>query len=644
MKILILISSATILLSQNIWLKDINITSSPVSNSKPVLSVNLASTLTQNHPSISMIRRAATSNNIIIRGMDNDNINVIVNGTKTYGACPNKMDPPISHVDTNDIKSIKIIEGPYDVENFNTLSGLVKIKMRQPKKGLHGNINTNYGSYDYKNLGINISGGNSIVKLLVNGQITSSNQYKDGQGNTLAQQTKNKAPLKNQYKNQYFSKQAYKRKNFVIKTFINITTNQKLKLSYTASKNNDILYPSTAMDGIFDNSNLYNIKYNIKGIGAFSKKLQLQYYQSNVNHLMSNQYRKSPTLKTNHLKSKMQGIELKNQFDISGYKLTVGLKSSKRYWNGAFSMNNIFKIEDIPNVSTYNNGIFIKLHKKIGRFSYTVGSNYIISTIKSPSYTTKKFNSLNGYILTDYKLNPHNKLIFGIGKSSRLPDAKELYFKLPTGMIGNKNLNQVSNYETDISLYSSYDNFLIKTKIFYSKIKNYIIYNAQVNTNNYQNIDASIYGFSINSSYFITNKLALKIGSAYQRGVKDTFATNQHDKNLPNITPLKVDTSLTYTYSHNSYIQAKIVAYKAWNKYDSDDGEQKIGGWSILNLKTSHKFNKHLIFVAGIKNLFNKTYIMSNTYKALALLSGGNNIMLLNEPGRYFYINLTIRY
>jgi len=42
-----------------------------------------------------------------------------------------------------------------------------------------------------------------------------------------------------------------------------------------------------------------------------------------------------------------------------------------------------------------------------------------------------------------------------------------------------------------------------------------------------------------------------------------------------------------------------------------------------------------------ISSLLDKTYAISNTYKDLTLLSvPGNEVMLLNEHGRYFYTNL----
>jgi iron complex outermembrane receptor protein len=87
------------------------------------LSADLAQALSSSVPSIDMNRRSGIANDIYIRGQKRDNISVDVDGTKIFGACPNRMDPPTSHIVTSQIEDIEVIEGPYDVENFGTLSG-----------------------------------------------------------------------------------------------------------------------------------------------------------------------------------------------------------------------------------------------------------------------------------------------------------------------------------------------------------------------------------------------------------------------------------------------------------------------------------------------------------------------------------------
>ena len=100
------------------------------------------------------------------------------------------MDPPTSHVVTNNIKSVKIIEGPYDVENFGTLSGLVKVETKDPKEGFHGELNLNAGSFNYKKASATIEGGNDKVKALISASTEESKAYKDGNGDNFLEQQK----------------------------------------------------------------------------------------------------------------------------------------------------------------------------------------------------------------------------------------------------------------------------------------------------------------------------------------------------------------------------------------------------------------------------------------------------------------------
>ncbi|MGB3962593.1 MAG: TonB-dependent receptor plug domain-containing protein, partial [Sulfurimonas sp.] len=155
------------------------------------LSADLAQALSTSVPSIDMSRRSGIANDIFIRGQKRDNISIEVDGTKICGACPNRMDPPVSHILANQIDEIEVIEGPYDVETFGTMSGGLKITTKKPTKELHGELNLAAGSWDYRKLGFTASGGNDLVRVLVSASQETSDQYRDGDGNTLSQQRSN---------------------------------------------------------------------------------------------------------------------------------------------------------------------------------------------------------------------------------------------------------------------------------------------------------------------------------------------------------------------------------------------------------------------------------------------------------------------
>ncbi len=97
------------------------------------------------------------------------------------------------------------------------------------------------------------------------------------------------------YQDKYRDMDAYSKKTLMAKLFWDITDNQELRLGYTANRSDDVLYPSTPMDALYDDSDIYNIEYIAKDLGTYSKELNIQFYQSEVDHPMSNIYRKSAT-------------------------------------------------------------------------------------------------------------------------------------------------------------------------------------------------------------------------------------------------------------------------------------------------------------------------------------------------------------
>ena len=609
-------------------------------------SADVADALSQSVPGVDVSRRSGIANDILIRGQKRDNISVEVDGTKVYGACPNRMDPPISHVLANQIDTIEVTEGPYDVTNYGTMSGGVKITTKEPSKKTKGQINVGFGAWNYKKFGATVTGGNDIVRLLLTASRESSDQYKDGKGQTLAEQAKNSgAP----YKVQYEDMQAYTKQSLMAKAFVKTAKNQELRLSTTANRSNNVLYPNSPMDAISDDSNIYSVAYNIKNISDKYKNINLEYYYSDVDHPMSSQYRNVAKNITNHMKTSMQGIKLKNNFQLEAYKLLVGADVSNRTWKGAYykNSNGAFIRNSIDNALTTNAALFTTLEKDYAAFNVKIGARYDHSKVQddNAAHQSNTYDALNANIFTTYALNSENKLFAGIGQASRVPDGRELYFMKNGNTIGTPNLKQTTNQEIDAGFKTNNDYFDFKIKAFYSQLSNYIYINADKTANVFENIDATVYGAELSGTYYINDDITLDMGASYKRGQKDKALTGQHDKDLADMAPLRGKLALNYEYANNSLATVTVEGSDAWSHYDADNGEQALAGWSVLNMKIKHAINKKFDITIGANNLFNVTYAKSNTYADLTLISaGGSQKLLLNEPGRYLYTNLDFRF
>ena len=628
-----------------------------------IKSADLGEALFKQSPSVSLIRRSAVANDIRVRGQKKDNINVTIDGAKVCGACPNRMDPPISHVLTNNVDFIEINEGPYNVEDFGVLSADIKVHTIKPKKGFEGEVNVGAGSFGYKKGAFSLSGGTDSVRVLLSGSTESSEQYKDGNGDDFVGQiareiTAGTVPTSTQYQPQYRNLDAYSKKTLMTKMFWDITDTQELKLSYTANRSDNVLYPSSKMDALYDDSDIYNIEYVVKNLGTYSKELNLQVYQSEVAHPMSTKYRQMGAINyvTHSLTTKMQGAKLKNSFDVRNHTITSGVDYSLRNWDGAYFKNDVpfpaTKFHSIWDVDTENIAFFLKDKITLDKFEIDLGLRYDNTDITSanPTQASNTYDALSAYIFGTYHVDEKTKYFAGFGKSSRVPDGKELYWIGSMGnSVGTTNLEQTTNYEFDMGVEKQFEDASFKAKFFYSVLKDYIAYNASslngmgAALNAYENVDAKLYGFELSGTYIATESLYFDYGVAYQRGKKDHPLKGQTGTNMPDIAPLKANVALNYDYDERLNLRAEVIAASAWNHFDAENGEQKLDAYGVLNLKGTKQFGNNFELTVGIDNLLDKTYAVSNTYKDLVLLPtvGNNNeVMLLNEPGRYIYTNL----
>lgn len=641
-------------------LKQVSVESSIIDevSEKSKNSVDLGKALSDNVPSVDISRRSGVANDIYIRGQKRDNISVDMDGTKVCGACVNRMDPPISHIITSQIKEVEVVEGPFDVENFGTLSGGVKIKTKKPSEQLSGEADFGIGSWGYKKAGVGFSGGYDRIKALVSYTYEQSDQYRDGNGDDMAKQIDKaikagKAPAMTAFSDKYRDSKAYQKQSVMGKVFVKTLENQELRLSYTHNRSDDVLYPNSQMDARYDESNIYSIEYNIDDITSYYKNLNLQYYYSDVDHPMDTKYRKSGSTAytTNHLKTSMQGAKLKNSFSLDGYNLLVGLDGSKRTWEGEKYSTNVATKDNygysvsLSKTTTNNSAIFTKLDKSFGGLKLELGARGDITHIRvdDNSKRSRDFNSLGANLLATYAFDAKNSLFFGFGTASRVPDARELY-PVINYITGNENLKQTKNRELDLGYEFSGESLMFKAKTFYSMLKDYIYLDEYMaNKYTFKNIDAKVYGLELSSTYYLSNALFLDAMASYKRGVKDHPKAGE-DKYLADMAPLRGKMAFNYEYLANSLATLEVEGSDRWKNIDSSNGEQELSGWCIYNAKIKHAINKNIDLTLGVNNITNKVYTRSNSYVDIILLSSGGATMLLNEPGRYFYTNLSFKF
>ncbi|MFA6789331.1 MAG: TonB-dependent receptor, partial [Arcobacteraceae bacterium] len=337
-------------------------------------------------------------------------------------------------------------------------------------------------------------------------------------------------------------------------------------------------------------------------------------------------------------KTSIWGSKIKNSMEIADSLVTVGLDTSVRNWKGEMYRTRVSdgfvdnKSTPLASTDTTNKALFAKVEKTFGKLDLEFGTRYDYSDIDSTDSLKddKKYVGLNANIFAIYNVDESLKYFAGVGKSSRVPDARELY-----SATGNSNLDQTKNYEADIGFQKTMGDFSIKTKAFYSELKDYIY-----NSGTFGNIDATIYGLDISGSYFATDTVSFDYGLAYQKGKKDG---NYADKDLAEIAPLKASLAINYEID-SSKLTAQVIAVDRWDSYDDSAMEQELSGYEVLNLKYNQELPKGFDVTLGVDNVLDKTYASTNTYQDITYATIGGERVLFNDMGRYAFVNLRYKF
>ena len=213
-------------------------------------------------PGLAKVRKGAIANDIVLRGLQRDNINVLIDGERIYGACPNRMDSPAFHVDFSEIEHIEVTKGPFDIENQGSLGGLVNIVTLDPEPGFHQTANLAGGSSSYINPSLNLSYGGKTVSGAAGFSLRSSDPYRDGAGR-LFTEIANYIPDK-------FDSRAFGVGTAWGKLYLTPREDEKIEIAYTRQQADLVFYPGLQMDSPWDHADRLGIgwtRQKLSGIG-----------------------------------------------------------------------------------------------------------------------------------------------------------------------------------------------------------------------------------------------------------------------------------------------------------------------------------------------------------------------------------------
>lgn len=612
---------------------------------------------------ISKLRKGGIANDVVLRGHSSNNINLLIDGIRIYGACPGHMDPAAFHVDFAEVAQVEVTKGVFDVANQGSLAGSINVIRKRALPGFHLSPSFQMGSFGFLNPAIDGSAGSERIEVSGGYSFRMSDPFKDGNGQRMTAVTN--------YRPQWMDDDAYRIHTAWGGLRFSLRENQSGEVGYTRQDGANILYPYLQMDSPYDIADRLHARYEFREVGSAVERIQFSTYYTTVRHWMTDEKRLSSvnardvfsmaTFARTRVGGGRADITLRRGF-------TAGFEAFQRNWDAVNSMRTQMMVQDqhiIPNVNTTVTGAYADWS-----YNFTdrlrVGAGARLDTanmyVRADNATAGLWQAYKGTAALEsrntnpsangrmsYGIRERVELIVGIGSTVRLPDAQERYFnhrRMGSDWVGNPDIRPTRNTEINAGATFRGRRFYFRPILFHSSLSDYIVVHNQTRrmmvpgvmnlmARSYENVDARMVGGELNYGIALGTRWVINGGASYTRGSKNAIPSlNILNTNLPEIPPLRGQSSVRYG-TRLWFAEVEGIAVSSQERIDTDLGETRTAGFATMNLKFGWQ-HEGVRITAGLENLFDRYYLEHLSFQRDPFRNGAR----LPEPGRNLFLSI----
>lgn len=614
-------------------------------NSKTILTLDH---LLSNVDGVSMIKRGAFAWEPSIRGVDDQRINLTIDGMQVFKACVDKMDPITSYVESDNLSHLEIDKSGSNVaENGNGKSSINLVTKRPEFEPLKLSIKSGVRLPDY----YRVASVNSDASVK-NHAFRFSGSYKQAE-NLIAG---NRFTVSNT---------GFNKLNLNIAYRIKTKTDNVFDMNYIFDDARDVGYPALLMDATRATANMLRVQYDWNDNLSQLTSTSLTAYVNEINHWMDDYSRDVAK------RSVMQNMYMPmyGSTQTLGFKLAHNLSLKNRaiplfldgYYSSAFGDMNMESLFDIEDMYIVNLG-------DIDTRSLRFGAKIRLSLSQSVLLKLEQSTEFNQVQLTDNNsitffegiynkaINPRNRFLFSGSANLLWVVSDNLNFSIKS-ILSQRQANYIELYghyiynyvdgffydgnpflspETSLNMEftSNYKagNHSAMASIFHKNFHSYItgileedISNGFYQFKQYDNVgSAFISGFDLRWIASWSRWFSTDFRTSFTYGQNTTIG-----EPLPLISPLKGFFSSRYTGKHFKASGTVEWAAKQQRIAHLASIEDQTSEYAILNLELSKNWMQDKVTSSiEIQNLFD-TYYNQHT-------SIGN----IPEIGRSFMLTL----
>ncbi|SOB77077.1 iron complex outermembrane recepter protein [Marinobacter sp. LV10R510-11A] len=637
----------------------IRVTEGQVSDNASVVLASEPVNRLASDPSVSLSRMGGRGLEPIVRGQSQERVDVLLDGIRVEGACPNRMDPPTSRLSSALAPALEVRTNNRTLRWGPIAGGQVIATTADPQ--FNGNATTGHvtigGSDNGNGKLVNAAAavGSDEAWLRLSGGYDEAGDYEDGDGNKV----------RSAYKNAEGRADAAwtAESGFFIKGMI------------SRQEENDVKYAGAGMDAPKTDTDLYRMEF---GAPVADGEWSLLAWQADVDHTMDNFSLRPAGMMKMQTDSTTETRGLRFILDQSPNSSTdwaVGADLETNDWDA--TLLNVTSPMPMavslmwPGVERERAGIFAEGFRRIAR-DIKVGAGIRYDRVEmdatkagnvgSMSMTPAMLyqnaygatdvkaedNNVSGFVTSEWRLPQNQALTLTASRSLRSPSVTERYLARNTmgdSWIGNPGLDTEKHHKVELTLSGSKNQWSWKPVVWVDQVDDFVLRYKETpaqcgkprGCTRYQNIDARLLG--------VEAQIGWTDGTWNSSSALSSVRGENRDDNkaLAQIPPVQFVQTLGWQSMGHS-VEAQWQLARRQDRIDPQSGQDAgtSPGYGVFNLYGSHPLMEYLTFNWALDNLFDNTWAphvsRANTDPFTP------DAVRVNEPGRMLRAALTAKW
>jgi iron complex outermembrane receptor protein len=611
-------------------------------------------------PGFSAIRNGGANADPVLRGMFGSRLNLLTNEGAMPGACPSRMDNPLSYVSPDTFDKLIVIKGPQTVLwGPGASAGTVRFSRDHEifeEPTFKGSGSLLFGSAGRNDQVADMTWGAPLGYARVSANRSDSDDYRDGNGNVVPSR--------------------WTKWNTDVAAAWTPDADTLLEASLGRG-NGQARYAGRGMDGVQFLRDSQALRFEKKNLPGIFDKLEANVYRNSANHLMDNYTLRMP----NPMGSMPMPMASNVERLTTGGRVALSLSGSRLGATFGFdAQDSRHRSRNGTDINPYSAKPWQRdaVLRDIGAFGeatwrfdeqarMVAGARIDRASARDERLTTGMMNKPNpgagqtrnetldaGFVRYEHGSN-HQGLSWyaGVGATERMPDYWEL-FSANTGPVGTPNaftgVRTEKTVQLDAGLQYQSRNVDAWLSGYAGHINDFILFDylpggMMGNTTRARNVDANTHGAEAGMTWKPNMHWRIESSLAWAWGEN----ASQHQP-LPQMSPLEARLGVEWD-GHQRWSAGALLRGVMHQPRVSPNEGNVVGrdlaptaGFGTFAAHAAYRINDVLQLTAGVDNLFNRYYTEHLNLAGSADFGYPADPVRIAEPGRTLWLRLGVKY